>query len=144
MNKEATNPYPKWKQDSCPHCKDGLAMARGIFKLDSKPMHWIVMGFSASACTAPTASRYIEQQEVLIAWLRNEIHEWEESDSAGPAFTEIIDEQKAEIDKLEAENLRLTKQLAVIKLTLAVSVERATELERMVSSALRNLGGALI
>jgi phage shock protein A len=38
-----------------------------------------------------------------IAELQNQIHEWEESDAAGEAFTAIIDRQQTEIARKDAE-----------------------------------------
>jgi hypothetical protein len=49
------------------------------------------------------ADEYITQQAAEIERLRNEIHEWEESDAAGPVFTDEIERLRAERDKWKAE-----------------------------------------
>lgn len=42
---------------------------------------------------------------------RNEIYEWEESDKAGPVFTDIIDEQKKELEAARALGIGMGKAL---------------------------------
>jgi hypothetical protein len=46
-----------------------------------------------------------------IEELRDEIHEWEESDKAGPVFTSIIDEQNVEVSRLTQERDALHEAL---------------------------------
>ncbi len=68
---------------ACKWCTKGLARDTEALPY----LHWdgdpALLGTRQLRCTAPTIEQYAESLARRIAFLENELHEWEESDAAG-------------------------------------------------------------
>ncbi len=91
----AENPHPKWKQDACELCKQGVPMP-----------------IQGSQCTAPSEAQHIEQLTARVAELEKQDAKTRED------FCTIVTQVRADLSRevalrrgLQAENARLRAAL---------------------------------